>query len=225
MADMEEKKSSSAKLNGFMEKNKAAFLCGLCAVVVAVVVFVVVDIAKNKATENALSKIDEISYALTNGSMALEEDALAERIEVAKEALIPYAKKGGIAGVRANMLCAEIAFKENNYSDALECWKNVASKGKKMYTAPLACYNMAVCYEQLDDLENAAVNYKAAADYNEFMLKNHAKFSYGRVLESMGKYTEAVAVYQELNDAAPEENWSMIAKSRIIYLQTQGKAE
>lgn len=220
----EEKKSSSAKLNGFVEKNKKAFICVLCAVIAVIVVFIVVDVTKTSSTEKALSKIDEISYVLTDGSRSLEDADLAERRASAKESLLPFTKKNGIVGVRANMLCAELAFQEENYEEALDYWKNTAAKGKKMYVAPVASYNVAVCYEELKDLDNAAVNYKVAAD-SDFVLKNHAKFSYGRVLEAQGKYAEAVAAYKELNDVAPEESWSKIAKSRILILQTEGKAE
>lgn len=225
MSEKEEKKTSSAKLSTFVEKNKFILITVCAAIVVALIVFIVVDVVKTNATSKNLTRIDEISYTLTNGSVTAEESELETRKTVALENLAPFTNKGGIVGVRANMLSAEIAYQNEDYESALNFWKATEAKGKKSYTAPVAKYNAAVCYEELGNLEEAANLYKAAADEESFLLRTHAKFSYGRVLETQGKYAEAVAAYKDLNDTNPDDNWAMIAKSRILTLQNEGKAE
>jgi len=225
MSEKEVKKTSSAKLTAFVEKNKTVLITICAAVIVALIVFIVVDVVKANATTKNLSVIDEISYTLTNGSAALEDAELETRKAAALESLAPLTKKGGIVGVRANMLSAEIAYQNEDYEAALNFWKATEAKGKKIYTAPIASYNAASCYEELGKLDEAAAAYKVAADNEDFLLRTHAKFSYGRVLETQGKYADALAAYKELNDSNPDDSWAMVAKSRILTLQNEGKAE
>ena len=123
------------------------------------------------------------------------------------------------------MICAEIAFQQKKYQESADFWKAAAKKAKKSYIAPIAYFNIGVCYEQLNNIDAAAENYKIAADNKSFVIKNHAKFSYGRVLEAQGKYAEAVSVFTEINDSNPDDSWAKLAKSRIIALKVQGKVE
>ena len=215
----------SSKLNVFLEKNRKIVLSCFIVVLVAIVVFVVAEIAGSVAKDKNLAAVDALTYELTNGSAALEEDELNARIEDALTKIVPYTKKGGVAGVRANLLAAELAYEKEDYNSAVAYWDAAASKGKKSYTAPLANFNKGVCYEELNDLDNAAAAYKLAADAEDFILKSHAKFSYGRVLESQGNYSAAVEVYQSLVADYESDSWADLAKTRILSLQIEGKAE
>lgn len=221
----EEKNTASSKLTVFLEKNRKAVWTILIVIVVALVGFIVIDSCNSKNAAKGIAAIDEISYAMTNESSTLEDDELDARRNEAMEKLAPYANKSGIIGLRANMLCAEIAYQQEKYEDAVNYWNATISKGKKSYTAPLAYFNIAACYEELNNLDAAAENYKMAADNESFAIKNHAKFSYGRVLEAKNDFAGAVAAYTELFDSNPDDTWAKIAKTRIIYLQSQGKAE
>ncbi len=223
---MEDKEvqTASMKLNGFMEKNRKGVIG--CAVVIFVVLiaFIAVSVVNNKAKVKALSVIDEITYELTDGSTALEDAELNTRCETALEKIAAYTGKSGIVGARANMLAADIKFDMGNYADSAEYWKAAAAKGKKTYLEPIAQFNMGVCYEEMKDLDSAAEAYKVAADNKEFVLKAHAKFSYARVLETQSKYAEALAAYKDLVEVLPNDTWANLAKSRIISLETSGKA-
>lgn len=217
--------TSSVKLNAFIEKNKKVLLTVLVVIVCAVVALVAVSAVSSNGSEKALSAIDEISYTLTHESSALEASELDARRADALGKLAAYTSKGGIAGARANMLCAEIVYQQEKYEDSINYWKATANKSKKSYLAPIAYYNIATCYEELNKLDDAAANYKLAADSKDFTLKGHAKFNYGRVLEAQGKYADAVTAYTELNDELPDDTWAKLAKTRIITLKVEGKAE
>jgi tetratricopeptide (TPR) repeat protein len=184
-----------------------------------------VEIVLSNAKTKNIAAIDTLSFELTDGSGSLEDSELAARRDEVLEKLIPYTKKGGVAGVRANMLAAEIEYQKKNYESAVEYWENAADKDVKAYTSSLALFNAGVCYEALNQLEDAEETYKLAADDEEFLLRSHALFSYGRVLEANGKYKEAVEAYQELNSKYPDEGWANLAKTRIIELKLEGKAE
>ena len=139
--------------------------------------------------------------------------------------LSAFTNKGGIVGVRANLLYADLLYKQDKFADAIPYFEKVASLKPKAHTAPLALYNAAVCYEETGNVEKACELYKQVSENKDFFLMAHAKFSYGRILESQGKYKEAVEVYSELNDALPYDTWSNLAKTRILDLQISGKVE
>lgn len=227
MAEKKEKevKTASSKLNTVLEKNRKLVISCFVAVIAAVAAFIIVEIAASKAKDKNLAAIEALTYELVNDSSSLEEAELTARRDSTLEKVEKYTKKGGVAGVRANMLAAELAYQKKDYEAALAYWDAAAAKGKKSYTAPLANYNKAVCYEQLGKLDEAADAYKAAVDVEDFVLRTHAMFSYGRILETKGQYAEAVKVYQELNDKNPSDTWANLAKTRIIDLKVEGKAE
>lgn len=224
MADVE-KQSASSKLTAFLEKYKKCVIGTLIILIAALVVFIVVDVCSGKAAEKGVAAVDEITYALTVDSTKIEADEVETRKATALEALAPLAKKGGITGVRANLVLADLAYNDENYEDALNYWKAAAAKGKKSYTAPIAYYNIASCYEALDNIDEAANYYKKAVDAKDFVLRAHALFSYGRVLEAKGDYAGAVAVYNELQTVNADDTWAQLAKTRLIKLQIEGKAE
>jgi len=217
--------NSKENLTNFLNKNKKVLIIVVAVVVVALAGFICGSVIGSNSKQKDLAAVDSIQYALTNESVSLEADELNARRETAMTALAKYTKKGGVAGVRANMLAAEIANQKADYDAAISYWNAAAAKDKKAYTAPIANYNVASCYEQLGNLDEAAANYKKAADAKDFVLVTHAKFSYARVLETQGKYAEAVAAYTELNDSYPNDTWAKIAKTRIITLKSEGKAE
>lgn len=224
MAEIE-KETSSKKVSTFLEKNKKVFLIGLICVILAIAGFICGTLAGSSSKKKDLAKIDAISFALTNNSASLTDEDLVAKINETMDALDAFNKKGGVVGVRANLLSAELAYQKEDYSKAVDFYNAAASKGKKSYTAPIAFYNLGSCYEKLNNLDAAAENYKKAADNADYILKAHAKFSYGRVLETQGKYAEAVAAYTELNDKNPDDNWAKLAKTRIISLKAEGKVE
>ena len=224
MAEREEL-ATSQKIGNLIEKNKVKFIVCLIVVVCALAGYITTYAIYNSLKNKNLSRIDEITFTLTDKSGSLEESELEARSNTAIEQLAPFTKKSGIAGARANMICAEIAFQQKKYQESADFWKAAAKKAKKSYIAPIAYFNIGVCYEQLNNIDAAAENYKIAADNKSFVIKNHAKFSYGRVLEAQGKYAEAVSVFTEINDSNPDDSWAKLAKSRIIALKVQGKVE
>lgn len=225
MSEKETKKTKSQKLNSFLEKNRKFLLVFFVIVIVGLIAFVIVDSINKKNAAKDLTQVDLISYELTNGSSNLEEAELTKKIDSTLEALLPYTKKSGIAGVRANMLCAELNFSQKKYEQAAENWTNAIAKGKRSYTAPICYYQLGVCYEQLKDLDKASASYKNAAENPDFPLASHALFSYARIQETQQNYEEAILAYQTLFDTYTNDEWANLAKTRILTLQTQGKAE
>ena len=224
MADYEEM-TASKKLAAFIEKNKKAFIAILIVLVCCLIGYIIfASVAKSNKAKN-LQALDEISYELTHKSNDLEDAEVESRIATALEKAAPLTKKGGIVGARANLFCAELAFSQEKYEDAANYWKDAAVKAKKSYLAPISYFNLATCYENLGNADAALENYKLAADNNDFVMRAHAMFSYGRILETKGDYATAAAAYTELNDNFPGDSWAKLAKSRLISLKNEGKIE
>jgi len=220
-----EAQTTSKKLSVFLENNKKVVVIVLALVICAIAAFIVGEVVGSSAKKKDISSIDAISFALTDKSAELETAELNAKIDSTLADLAKYTKKSGVTGVRANLLAAELSYQKEDYEAAAKFYEAAAAKSKKAYTAPIAYYNLASCYEKLNNLDAAAANYKKAGDNEDYILKNHAKFSYGRVLETQGKYAEAVAAYTELNDKDPDDNWAKLAKTRIISLKVEGKVE
>lgn len=219
------KQSTSEKLSAFVTKKRSVLLVALVVVVVAIVTFVVATAVLSKVRSAGLTAVDEITFALTNESTYLEENELEARREIAITALEKYLKNGGVVGVRANMLAADIEFQQKNYDKALAFWQAAAKKGRTSYTTPLAYFNSGICFEELGDLESAAKYYTKAAEVKEFAFAPHARFSAGRVKEALEDFAGANSEYQTLIDAVPDDSWAQLAKSRQIALRVEGKIE
>lgn len=224
MANYEEE-TANTKLAAFIEKNKKFFIAAIVIIICAVIGYIIAASVMNKATAKNLQALDEIVFELTDKSSDLEEAEVETRRQTAIEKASAYVKKGGITGARANMLCADLTYQQKNYSESAEYWKETAKKAKKSYLAPIAYFNLAACNEELGQTDEAAANYKLAADSKDFVMREHAMFSYARVMETKGDYTEASAVYTELNDKYSDSEWANLAKSRLIALKNDGKIQ
>ena len=190
--------------------------------IVAVAAFATI---KAKSLENGIAKFDSISFALTNATGTLSDEEVAERQNKALEELNPLLSKGGVVGLRSNMLAADIKFAQKNYEEARSLWLKAAQLNKKAYTSSLCYFNAAVCSENLGDNENALSYYKTSSENEDFLLIDHALFSLGRVSETLGKYEDAKDAYEKLFSLRPASNWGKLAKTRSIALKAQGNIQ
>ena len=210
--------TTSSKAEKFVSKNAKILIVCVVVIACAVAGYILGNSISSKSSAKALAEIDNISYELTKDSAALETTELDARRATAFEKLVPYAQKGGVVGVRANMLCADLAYQQEKYEDSAKYWEAVAAKSKKSYTAPLAYFNAAVSYENINDLDNAEKYYKYAVSAKDFLMASHAEFSLGRVREAKGDTDGAIEAYRSLLGKNPDTSWGNLAKTRLIAL-------
>lgn len=222
MADYEEQ-TASGKLAGFIEKKKTVFITILVVIICLLIGYVIFASVSDKNKAKGLQAIDEITFEMTDKSSGLSDEEISARLSTALDKAAAYTSKGGIVGARANMLCADITYQQKKYAESAEFWKAAAEKSKKSYIAPLCYYNLASCYEEAGKNDDAATYYKLAADNNSFVMRTHAMFSYGRLLEAKGDYATAASAYTELNDNFSDDSWANLAKSRLLALKKDGK--
>lgn len=224
MADYEEE-TAGKKLAGFIEKRKVGFIICLIVIICLLAGYVIFASVANSNKVKGLQAIDEITFEMTDKSSGLSDSEIEARLNTAFEKASAYTKKSGIVGARANMLCADITYQQKKYAESADFWKAAAEKSRKSYIAPLCYFNLASCYEETGNKDDAATYYKMAADDKNFVVRAHALFSYGRVLESKGNYADAAAAYTELTDNFSDDAWANLAKSRMIALKKDGKIE
>lgn len=213
-----EKATIGEKVSNFLNSRRVIFTSVLVVAVVAVVVYAVSATLITKSNEKGLESIDGITYKLTKDSVNLSEEELEARRTAALDSLTALVKKGGVVGVRANILAGEITYSQKKYDDAAKYWVSAAAKGKKSYTAPLAYFNAATCYEELGNLPEAIVYYEKAASAKDFGMASHAEFNLARVKEANGDAEGALEAYNSVVEKYPNDSWAALAKSRIIAL-------
>ena len=214
----EKKETFNEKLAGYVDKRAKILIGVLVAIVVLFVAYCISFIVIQNNNKKGIESVDTIEFKLTDGSESLSDEEVEERKNVALESLNSFMKKGGVTGVRANMLAAEIYYSRKDYKNSAECYKLAAQKGKKSYTAPICNYYAAVSYENVGNLDEALAFYKKAAVFDTFVKSSHAKFSCARILESKGNLEEAKKVYQDLVDNNSGDTWADVAKTRLLYL-------
>ena len=217
--------STSKKLEDFIFKNRKTILCVVCVVVVAAAALCVVVGVRDSQNKKGLAAIDQIEFAYTAKAENLSETDIAARQNKVLDDVAAYVTKGGIVGVRANMLAAEACSIKKDYASAYNYYSAAASLGKEFYTKPYCEFNAAVSAEEMGNADDALNLYKSAFETPDFLLAPHAGFSYARLLDSKGDMKAAQEAYQKVIDLYPQDSWADLSQSRLIDLGSKGAIE
>ena len=216
-------KNPEEDVGTFVSRNRKPLLIIVIVLAVAAIAVCVSVAVIEKTRASGISKIDAIEYTLTKDSASLSEDELTARRNTALSDLGPYLTAKSVVGVRANMLAADIAMQKKDFGNSRTYWTAAAEAEKNAYTAPICWYNAGVCSEELGDNEGAAKQYQNAVDAKDFMLVTHALFSLGRVKEATNDFAGAAVAYNKMVDKYPDDEWTKLARSRLIELKAEGK--
>ncbi len=229
MAVKEDKVTLESSLSSFIVKFRGIFIAVAVIVIVAAAAFAVGVSLHSSAVEKGLNAVDEIEYKLTKDATDLKDADLTARQDAALSSLEAWTGKSGIVGVRANFLAAELYFQKGEWAKAKDAYLAAAKNGSKSYTAPICYFNAAQAMSNLNDFAGAVENYKKAAEFNEFYLRDRAYYNWGRACEKAGDFAAAKEAYSKLNDIHPVvesgSEWSKLAKDRLIALKINGKID
>lgn len=223
---MEKKKDNSSaekKVDGFMTRHRKPILIVALIIVAAAIGICVFVGIKDSQRKNKLSAIDSIEYSYIKDYDALSEEEIVSRQNEALDKLKEFETVGGVVGVRANMLAADICFAKKDFVNSKDYWIAAAEADKKAYTAPICYYNAGVCFEESGDNQTAATYYQMAVEDKSFLLVSKALLSLGRVKEASGDYAGAAELYQKMVDEYGADGWTKLAQSRLIQLKIEGK--
>ena len=109
------------------------------------------------------------------------------------------------------------------YEDALKFYELAAKAVKNSYVEGVASFNAAACADELGDKEKALAYYERASKVENFPLIPRALFNTGRLYEALSKKEDAILSYNRLLEKYPQNEWALLAKSRIIVLTGNDK--
>lgn len=223
---MPKKENQIDKVAGVVSKYKGLLITIICVAVVGLIGYAVYEKVSTSVKDKYLSEIEKAEYALLTGTSALSDSELAPYYEATLKSVEPYTSKGGIVGARANLLKAEVEFRNKNFEAARTAYIVAASKVKKTYLAPICYFNAATACEELNDAAKAIEYYTLAAEDKNFADPTRAWFAVGRLKENSLDYVGAKEAYEKITAKDnTQDPWHNLAKSRLISMQIDGKIE
>ena len=213
-------------IGAFVQKNRRPIFIGLIVVIAALVLLIIGITVKDKLTEKAMIRVDELNrryeesknYDNIDGVDAILGQA---DITILLLELEEFAKKStGFPAAKAYSISAEIFGEQKNWKDSENAWLNGAKSAGKSYFAPVCFFNAAVAAEEQGNTEAAIEHYRKALELGDyFPAAARAQFSIGRLEESGGNRTAALEAYANLVGKWPDDPvWANLAQSRIIVL-------
>jgi len=223
-SDENEKKTFADLLTLFIVKFRFVLLGILVVGILAIVAVGVVSSMNEKAVKAGLTEVDKITDEYATLKFSETTDTAKEDELIAKAQAVADKNGPVVVKVRANILVAEIQYGRKNYEAARAAWLAAAEADKKSYTFGLCNYQCGICSDELGDYDNAVAYLNAAAESEDFADVPRALFNIGRIEESRGNYEKAAETYKKLFADYPSDQWATLAKSRLISLSVDGKA-
>lgn len=211
----------SQKVNEFLFKNRKIIISAFALIVVFFVLLAGYTYVTGQKTKVAFEQLNTV---VTEWEAAINANDEAQLILVEDEIIarlstIAKTNKHSFAGVRAHMILAEIYYSRKNWIQAQEKYILAAESDSYVYTAGLCYFNAATCADELGNADEAIRLYTKAFETSSFTLKPRALFNLGRVEEQRNNKEEALTTYEMLAEKFPNDDWTSLAKSRIIALQ------
>jgi tetratricopeptide (TPR) repeat protein len=224
-----EKKGFNERLEDFLRANRTVLIV-IGAVIVVAIAGLAIGSAVNSAAANASTQaIEKLSSDLSAWSSEQDPNkkAAAEKNLVAGLDGVVAKWPRQFAAARALSMKARIAEQNKDWASAERDWNKICTGFAKSYMAPLALQNAAVAAEERGAPDKAIGYYKALVkSYGDKTVGiPHAYFSLGRLAEASKDYAGASENYGKLVSSYPDDDWTKLAKDRIIFLKSQGLAK
>ncbi|AIN94009.1 tetratricopeptide repeat protein [Treponema putidum] len=239
--NLEENKDLAQKISDFLAANRkiviGVFVCILLVVAGTVSWFVIGENLR-KTSVTSVEKViyeleefkrqDQAKNSSAGNTDAEDQEIVSEAVKEAEDKAIEELKLLGAkysssyAGFRANTVIAEIYFQRKMYEDAFKFYELAAAAVKNSYVEGVASFNAASCADELGDKEKALAYYERASKVEDFPLVPRAIFNTGRLYEALSKKDEAILSYNKLLEKYPQNEWALLAKSRVIVLTGDG---
>ena len=239
---LEENKDLAQKINDFLVQYRKIVLGIVICILVAVAGVIVWFVTAENSKKTSVTSVEKIIYELEDfkredraKNPSSENDAedneknVSAAVKEAEDKAIEELKPLGLkysssyAGFRANTTIAEIYFQRKMYEDALKFYELAAKAVKNSYIEGVASFNAAACADELGDKEKALAYYERASKVENFPLIPRALFNTGRLYEALSKKEDAIFSYNRLLERYPQNEWALLAKSRIIVLTGNDK--
>lgn len=216
----EEELNIQQHISAFLVKNRSLIIGGIVAIFVIIGALVAITIVSDNKRDAAYSKIDTLVEQWNEAKNASDTSALATAEDTIIADLTKIADGNGrtFAGARAGLALAEIYFSRKDWQNAETWYLAVEKASPESYTAGLALFNASVCADESGNADNALSYLEKAIALESFPMKTRALFNIGRIEEDRNQNDKAIAAYEKLTGDYAEDEWTLLAKSRLIAL-------
>lgn len=202
------------RISSFFEKYSKAFLVGLVAVVVVIVIGVLISSGISKKNAKRYEVIDALEDRFTVlNAMAVEDEEFAATRDALVADLKDQLGSQDFISAKATYLLGLTYYKSEDYAGAVAAFESAASLDPTSYLAPLALVNAAASRDNLSDQDGALELYRRASEYTESGVVHKALFNIARIQLSKGNTALAKATFQQIVDSAANSEYKAIAKN------------
>ncbi|HRY56210.1 MAG TPA: tetratricopeptide repeat protein [Spirochaetia bacterium] len=224
----QESLSLAQKIADFLRRNRKAFIAAAAAVLLAVAAVAIWSAIHSSAVKNSSSRLEKLEADIA--ALSSEQDA-------AKKAELEKAVAAGLdevaatwpsyfAAQRAHAIKARLAADKEDWAAAEKEWLAAADARKATYLSPVALLGAAVAAEERGAPDKAAEHYQRLVDKHPASAgAAHAYFSLGRLAEEAKDYAAALGHYEKVVASFPDDDWTKLAKDRILSLKSRGLAK
>lgn len=221
--ELSKKETFLISLSNFLQKNRIFFIVTIIVLIVGLIAFMVVRETLQKRTEKStiLAETLQEEYEkwvteVDDTKKAAYRDQCFERIE---QILDKYPNL--YASQRALFVKGNIFFEEEKWTEASDAYYELYASFDDSYLSPIALNNASVAYENNKNLDKALEMLTLISDnYKDtFIDIGKVYFSKGRLYEAQDDAENALIAYNILVDEYPNNNWTKLARNRIIALE------
>lgn len=222
--ELSAKQRFTKSLADFIQRHRVLLIIGFLAVLAALLAYGIFDYVSAQRelkyiglTEQAQESYSKYLYAEGDEKDSLREEIKTKLDEVLNAGGKRYAKE------RAHFLSGTVAVEDKDWASAAEHYMAIFDGYPRSYLAPVAAFDAAGAYEESGDTDTAITVLKKLVDiYSETSsVAPRALFNLGRLQDTTGSTAEALLTYNRLVDLYPDSNWTKLARTRIIALNTE----
>ncbi len=213
------------KLSLTIQKHSFVLLGLLVLIVLVVIGLLIFNSIQLKSLEKATQKIeaiqddyDKLAKLTDKGEISKSTTNLINNLN----SLIDTSSKN-YALQRALFIRANLYYKNNEFNKSVDDFKLIAKTFPASYLAAISLVNAGAALEELNNTDGAIEVYMKLIDKyaNTSPETANIYFSIGRLYEGKGDLTAAKKEYNTLIDNYPDSNWTNLARSRIIFLESR----
>jgi len=223
--DKSEKATIKQKLTLLIQKNSLLLVAVITIITLVVIGLLIYNSIQIKNLEKYTQEIETIQDKYTNLSSSTDETNKKESINKIIEeldSLIDRSPKN-YAFQRALYIRGNLYYQNKEWDKAIEDFKSIFSIFPNSYLAPISLINAATAYEDSNKIDDAIETYiLLISKYSNISPEiPNIYFSLGRLYEQKDDNKAALVEYNNLVDIFPDSNWTNLARSRIIYLESR----
>jgi len=220
-----EKTSLKQKLSLLIHRNSKILLGLLLIIVITVVGLLIFNSVQIKNLEKYTREIEIIQDSFSELSILTDDIEKKEAVNTILsqiETLISNSPKN-YALQRALFIKGNIYFQIQEWDKSAEAFSNLAADFPNSYLAPISLVNKAIVLEESNKTDQAIETYQLLIEKYSSVSPDipNSYFSLGRLYEQNKDNKAALIEYNNLVDIFPDSNWTNLARSRIIYIESK----